>query len=402
LPCGAAALFSSEEKEKRGGAAAATSPLLLLHCDSRSTSAAACAAQEANKRGVPVSVDVEKPRPGLEEELLPCADIIFTNSSFPFRMSNAGAATVPSPSRAADGSELSCEAVVAAHVEKIFSRYPRVRLVVSTLGERGAVATLRRGAGLSQIASGCLAARLVTTEGKGIASAGGDDLQEKEVGDDSCSGAARRLARTKLESGDITHDEYARIVEQSDELLAAEDDVVGDSNSAEGTAFEARGLPVHFERLPSFWRRVLSIDPAASEERAGGDGKPGQGGEEQQQQQQQQQQRLQFYDALRVTSWPVAQKAASARTSTSTSTNPSVPPRADALPSVVVDTTGAGDAFIGGCLVGITRGLPLQRALALGSFVASHKLRAHGARAGLPRAKAGEVPSALLGFGGWG
>ena len=239
----------------------------------------------------------------------------------------------------------------------------------------------------------------MTTEGKGIASAGGDDLQEKEVGDDSCSGAARRLARTKLESGDITHDEYARIVEQSDELLAAEDDVVGDSNSAEGTAFEARGLPVHFERLPSFgeefYRSIRQPLKRGQEEMAS----RGRGRGAEQQQQQQQQQRLQFYDALRVTSWPVAQKAASARTSTSTSTSPAVPPRADALPSVVVDTTGAGDAFIGGCLVGITRGLPLQRALALGSFVASHKLRAHGARAGLPRAKAGEVPSALLGFG---
>ena len=34
--------------------------------------------------------------------------------------------------------------------------------------------------------------------------------------------------------------------------------------------------------------------------------------------------------------------------------------------------------------------------MALGAYVAAHKLRAHGARAGLPRTFAGEVPEALL------
>eukprot|EP00596_Hydrurales_sp_CCMP1899_P005447 CAMPEP_0119034894 /NCGR_PEP_ID=MMETSP1177-20130426/1909_1 /TAXON_ID=2985 /ORGANISM="Ochromonas sp, Strain CCMP1899" /LENGTH=416 /DNA_ID=CAMNT_0006992703 /DNA_START=127 /DNA_END=1377 /DNA_ORIENTATION=- len=54
----------------------------LLHLDSRHTSAAVALAEEANKRGIVVSLDVEKDRPHLKE-LLPLCDIIFTNKEFP-------------------------------------------------------------------------------------------------------------------------------------------------------------------------------------------------------------------------------------------------------------------------------------------------------------------------------
>lgn len=52
----------------------------------------------------------------------------------------------------------------------------------------------------------------------------------------------------------------------------------------------------------------------------------------------------------------------------------------------VVDTTGAGDALIGGALVGLAKGWPLERAVVLGSIVASKKITRHTARAGLPNA----------------
>jgi sugar/nucleoside kinase (ribokinase family) len=69
-------------------------------------------------------------------------------------------------------------------------------------------------------------------------------------------------------------------------------------------------------------------------------------------------------------------------------------PAAVVHPSDVVDTTGAGDAFIGSLAFGQIEGLPLERALALASWVAAHKCRLPGPRPGLPRRE--QVPPQLL------
>lgn len=53
-----------------------------------------------------------------------------------------------------------------------------------------------------------------------------------------------------------------------------------------------------------------------------------------------------------------------------------------------MDTTGAGDAFVGALLFGICRGLPPERMLALAAAVAAAKCTALGARRGLPRREA--------------
>ena len=53
----------------------------------------------------------------------------------------------------------------------------------------------------------------------------------------------------------------------------------------------------------------------------------------------------------------------------------------------IVDTTGAGDAFIGGCLHALVRGRPIEEMLSVGSYVASRKLRGVGARSTLPIAR---------------
>lgn len=60
----------------------------------------------------------------------------------------------------------------------------------------------------------------------------------------------------------------------------------------------------------------------------------------------------------------------------------------------VVDTTGAGDAFIGAVAYGIVTGLTLPRMLCLAALVAAKSVSAMGSRAGQPRRET--IPSPLL------
>ena len=55
-------------------------------------------------------------------------------------------------------------------------------------------------------------------------------------------------------------------------------------------------------------------------------------------------------------------------------------------PDEVVDTTGAGDAFIGGLAASIVRGLDLLPALRIASWVAAENCKGEGARGGMPSA----------------
>ena len=66
----------------------------------------------------------------------------------------------------------------------------------------------------------------------------------------------------------------------------------------------------------------------------------------------------------------------------------------------IVDTTGAGDAFIAGVCFGLAEGYSLSRCLALGSRVAWHKLQGAGARTALPRASELADPDGSLLRGG--
>lgn len=60
----------------------------------------------------------------------------------------------------------------------------------------------------------------------------------------------------------------------------------------------------------------------------------------------------------------------------------------------VVDTTGAGDAFIGGIVYGLVTKMKLEDTLALAAYVAAAEVAQVGARDGLPRRE--EVPRYLL------
>jgi sugar/nucleoside kinase (ribokinase family) len=52
---------------------------------------------------------------------------------------------------------------------------------------------------------------------------------------------------------------------------------------------------------------------------------------------------------------------------------------------MVVDTTGAGDAFNSGFIAGLLAGVPLEDALRLGNHIGAHSTRASGGVDGLPR-----------------
>jgi sugar/nucleoside kinase (ribokinase family) len=104
-----------------------------LHCDSRSTIAAIAVAKQANERGIPVALDIEKERPHVGQ-LLPLADWIFTNTRY--------------PSIFAPGSE-SLEQGMAALLE-----HGRANLVATTLGEEGSVLMQRAGGGGGEVAVG--------------------------------------------------------------------------------------------------------------------------------------------------------------------------------------------------------------------------------------------------------
>lgn len=64
------------------------------------------------------------------------------------------------------------------------------------------------------------------------------------------------------------------------------------------------------------------------------------------------------------------------------------------LQEAIVDTTGAGDAFIGTMVYGVASGLDPKRCLLLAAVVAATKCTAVGARSGLPHAH--RIQSGLL------
>ena len=57
------------------------------------------------------------------------------------------------------------------------------------------------------------------------------------------------------------------------------------------------------------------------------------------------------------------------------------------LQEAIEDTTGAGDAYIGSVLYGITQRMPLDRMMVLGALVAACNCTALGARPALPYAR---------------
>ncbi|GFR48228.1 hypothetical protein Agub_g10089, partial [Astrephomene gubernaculifera] len=102
---------------------AVLSDAVLVYFDGRLTEAALLLAREARRRGVPVLVEAERLRPGLES-LLAEATWVVTSEHFP---------------RDWTGESWHCDAVLST-----FQRLPHVRWLVTTLGSRGALMLERR------------------------------------------------------------------------------------------------------------------------------------------------------------------------------------------------------------------------------------------------------------------
>lgn len=66
------------------------------------------------------------------------------------------------------------------------------------------------------------------------------------------------------------------------------------------------------------------------------------------------------------------------------------------MQEAIEDTTGAGDAYIGSVLYGITQQMPLDQMMMLAALVAAYNCTALGARSALPYA-ADITPSLLIG-----
>jgi len=100
----------------------------LVHFDVRHPSGAVAMAEAASKlTGVRISIDLERPRAGLEE-LLPLCNAIFCNSTFP--QTWTGASGLPG--------------ALAA----ILDQYPRADFIVATRGERGCLCLVRKSSNL--------------------------------------------------------------------------------------------------------------------------------------------------------------------------------------------------------------------------------------------------------------
>ena len=212
----------------------------LLHLDSRSTLAAIALARRAKARGIPIVLDIEKPRPHAEA-LLPLADYIVTNATYPLQFG-------------------------------------------SSPGQPGA-------------------GRLFATNGM---------MAMLEAG------PARWVISTQGKDGSV---------------------MVRNVHPTEAQRTAVNGVPVMVTHgtAPSS-SDCLQCDPR--------------------------------YDMLQCPAWPLP------------------------VSERIVDTTGAGDAYIGGAIFGLLHGYAPEKLMALASFVAARKLTGWGARSALPTWR--DLPEALL------
>ncbi|KAL4458589.1 hypothetical protein ABPG75_013454 [Micractinium tetrahymenae] len=297
-------------------AEAALDGAALVYFDGRLTEAAVVLAAAARQRGVAVLVEAERLRPGLEQ-LLAMADYVVSSAHFPESWT---------------GEQCLGDALLAT-----FSRMPRARWLITTLGSRGSV--LLERADSAEPASEAVLEDLVS----------------------------QLLAEA-----------------QADAAAAVQQQAAPVCVSASGVAIRAggqasSGVPraLRLRRGEAETQRVLAAAAAAAAHAAAANADAGNAAGY----------GMSSSDGSEGGGVAVAQQATHAATVTAST--------AAQLPAgAVVDTTGAGDAFIGSIVYGLATGMPVRKAVQLAAVVAACKCTALGPRPGLPR-RANLAPSLL-------
>ncbi|PRW59942.1 pfkB family carbohydrate kinase [Chlorella sorokiniana] len=289
-------------------AAAVLDGAALVYFDGRLTEAAVVLAAAARERGVPVLVEAERLRPGLEQ-LLGMADYVVSSAHFP---------------QSWTGEQCLGDALLAT-----LSRLPRARWLITTLGSRGSV-LLERPSGSSNGAAAAAAAEPAVL----------DDLAEQLFSEAASSSSSEEQGGPAC--------------------VSASGIEIGASRQASSSG--ARSL--RLRRGEAETQGVLQAAQVAAASAAAANA-----------------------DASNAAGYAMQNEAGGSSAGAAAEVVASVTvSQAAQLPAeAVVDTTGAGDAFIGSILYGLATGMPVRRAMQLAAVVAACKCTALGARPGLPR-----------------
>ncbi|KAI3435937.1 hypothetical protein D9Q98_001995 [Chlorella vulgaris] len=289
----------------------------LVYFDGRLTEAALVLAAAARQRGVPVLVEAERLRPGLEQ-LLGMADFVVSSTHFPQEWT---------------GEELLGDALVAT-----FGRLPHIRWLITTLGSRGSV-LLERG------------------------------------GDEESAGAAVLDDLLPLLTREAGAAAAAAAIPGAPQPPPACVSANGTAIYQGGSASSERVLSLRLQRSAAEAPRVLQAALVAAETAAAANADIGNAA---------------GYASAGVSPSEGSEAAPGLEVQARVTVV-----QAALLPAgAVVDTTGAGDSFIGSIVYGEATGMPVRRAMQLASVVAACKCTASGARQGLPH-RSNLAPSLL-------
>ena len=277
----------------------ALSNAAVVYFDGRLTEAALLLARAARQRSIPILVEAERLRPGLEE-LLQEADYVVTSAHFPGNWTG--------------------EESVGNAIAVTFARLPNVKWMITTLGKKGSV------------------------------------LLERKNTEDDENPVESVIAEDLIQRLFFQAEEGCEGVSQGDELACT---------SANGIEIFTGAIvsASSFYRLCSQGESNLRLAKSEAAAIAAA--------------------------AANADSGNVAKYQSGGGAGSDDFTPPealvTVSQAARLPPEAVLDTTGAGDAFIGTVLYCIATGLSPKHALRLGGVVAACKCTALGARPGLPK-----------------